>query len=117
MNTPPPWKRNGGWLNIIEVDPKNWTGSEERVARGGTGGQAILTRDALYLFWSQAAGHSQWVDWEWQCALQERCIEFIDPIPLAPPEQVSPPKELADQLHFNDWVLAYMSTAKNAEHN
>jgi molecular chaperone DnaK len=71
--------------------------------------QEILARDVMYLFWSEAASHSKWVDWEWRCGLQERGIEFIDPCPLAPPNLISPPFELADKLHFNDWVLAYMS--------
>ncbi len=38
----------------------------------------------------------------------ERGLEFIDPVPLVSPDKVKPPPELAGQLHFNDWVLAYM---------
>jgi hypothetical protein len=73
--------------------------------------QEIIDRDVLYLFWSRAASRSEWVEWEWRCALQERGIDFIDPVPLVSPEAVPPPRELADQIHFNDWVLAYMSGA------
>ena len=68
----------------------------------------LLSRDVLYLFWSEAASRSQWVEWEWRCGLREHGIGFIDPVPLVSPERVPPPNELAGQLHFNDWVLAYM---------
>ncbi len=66
----------------------------------------ILNRDVLYLFWSQAAADSKWVDWEWRCALTEKGRQAIDPVPLVSPIKVSPPRELS-ALHFNDWVLAY----------
>lgn len=68
----------------------------------------ILGRDTLYLFWSQAASQSKEVDWEWRCALEQHGIRSIDPVPLVSPEVVPPPAELASQLHFNDWVIAYM---------
>jgi hypothetical protein len=68
----------------------------------------IEVRDVMYLFWSQAASRSKWVDWEWRRGLRTRGIDFIDPFPLVSPEVVAPPKELADELHFGDWELAYM---------
>jgi hypothetical protein len=71
--------------------------------------QEIVTRDVLYLFWSEAASCSKWVEWEWRCGLAERGIDFIDPVPLVPPDRVPPPVELAEHLHFIDWVLASMS--------
>jgi hypothetical protein len=71
----------------------------------------IVRRDVFYLFWSAAASRSEWVNWEWRCALRERGIDFIDPCPLEPPDQIPPPRELADRLHFNDWTLAYRGTA------
>jgi len=77
--------------------------------------QEILKRDVLYLFWSEAASRSKWVEWEWQCGYSERGIDFIDPCPLVSPEVVPPPKELADKLHFNDWILAFMRNQK--KHN
>ena len=55
----------------------------------------ILRRDVLYLFWSEAASKLTWVEWEWRCALQERGIDFIDPVPLVSPQEVPPPPELA----------------------
>ncbi|OQB87438.1 MAG: Chaperone protein DnaK [Planctomycetes bacterium ADurb.Bin126] len=69
--------------------------------------EEIKARDVMYLFWSQAASRSRWVEWEWRTALRERGIQFIDPFPLVHPRDVPPPGELADQLHFNDWVLAF----------
>jgi hypothetical protein len=71
----------------------------------------IIRRDVLYLFWSAAAKASSAVTWEWKCALRERGIEFIDPVPLVSPEEVPPPPELA-AIHFNDWVLAYMNCSE-----
>jgi hypothetical protein len=36
-----------------------------------------------------------------------RGVDYIDPVPLVSPDLVPPPPELA-QLHFNDWVLAFV---------
>lgn len=69
--------------------------------------EEILSSDVLYLFWSKFAARSRWVKWEWRCALKERGIEFIDPVPLVPPDMARPPRQLTAK-HFNDWVLAYM---------
>jgi hypothetical protein len=69
--------------------------------------QEILSCDVMFLFWSAAASRSKWVDWEWRYGYQARGTDFITPVPLASPDEVPPPKELAE-LHFNDWVLAYM---------
>ena len=71
--------------------------------------EEIAARDVFFLFWSKAASASQWVDKEWRFALEKRGLDFIDPIPLVAPEQVPPPRELADNLHFSDWTLAYAS--------
>ena len=72
----------------------------------------VVSKDIFYLFWSKAASQSAWVEREWRAALEKRGIEYIDPVPLAPPEVAPPPKELADRLHFNDWVLAFMRAAR-----
>lgn len=69
--------------------------------------QEIPSRDIFYLFWSEGARRSDWVEKEWRCALQRRGLDFIDPVPLVSPEEVPPPPELASK-HFNDWVLAFM---------
>ncbi len=70
----------------------------------------IRTYDVFYLFWSRAARASEWVDREWRCAYESRGIAYIDPVPLESPEVAPPPKELADSLHFNDWILAYLES-------
>ena len=64
----------------------------------------IVSRDVLYLFWSQAATQSPWVDREWRIAYKAKGLEGIDPVPLDPPETAPPPPELA-ALHFNEWTL------------
>jgi hypothetical protein len=71
---------------------------------------AIPSREVFYLFWSEAASRSPWVEKEWRCAVETRGIGFIDPVPLVSPEIVPPPKELGE-LHFNDWVLAFKRRA------
>ncbi len=68
--------------------------------------QIILDCDVFYLFWSKNAKESEWVEKEWRYALEKRGSEFIDPVPLASPEEVPPPSELSEK-HFNDWVLAF----------
>jgi serine/threonine protein kinase len=67
----------------------------------------IPSRDIFYLFWSESASRSNWVEKEWRCALKARGLDFIDPVPLVSPSKVPPPRELASR-HFNDWVLAFM---------
>jgi DNA-binding response OmpR family regulator len=69
--------------------------------------EVIPQHDVFYLFWSANARKSEWVDAEWRCALASRGHDFIDPIPLCPPEEAPPPEELSGK-HFNDWVLAFM---------
>ena len=66
----------------------------------------IIARDVFYLFWSRAASNSEWVDLEWRTALTKKGLEFIDPVPLEPPNEVPPPPELSS-LHFNEWTLAF----------
>jgi HEAT repeat protein len=65
----------------------------------------IRTRDIFYLFWSIAARRSEWVQREWHMALEEKGLDYIDPVPLDPPDEAPPPPELA-ALHFNDKFLA-----------
>jgi hypothetical protein len=54
------------------------------------------------------------VEREWRCALERRGIEFIDPVPLADPDEVPPPAELGVELHFDDWLLAYRSRCRRS---
>jgi hypothetical protein len=74
--------------------------------------QVIPENDVLYLFWSAAAKASPWVEKEWRCGLSSRGEDFIDPVPLVSPDEVSPPAELS-RKHFNDWVLAYRRAKPN----
>lgn len=67
----------------------------------------IPASDIFYLFWSNSASTSHWVDREWRCALETKGIDFIDPVPLEPPDQAPPPPELASK-HFNDPLLSYL---------
>jgi hypothetical protein len=67
----------------------------------------IPSKDIFYLFWSEGASQSSWVEKEWRCALKARGLDFIDPVPLVSPQTVPPPPELASK-HFDDWVLAFM---------
>jgi uncharacterized protein YegL len=76
----------------------------------------IPSKDIFYLFWSDNARKSTWVEKEWRCALQTRGLDFIDPVPLVSPEKVPPPPELATK-HFNDWILAFMSAYKSTMQN
>jgi hypothetical protein len=72
--------------------------------------RVIPASDIFYLFWSEHAKKSKWVEMEWRCALRERGVGFIDPIPLQSPDESPPPPELSS-LHFNDWALAYRRQA------
>ena len=63
--------------------------------------EEISSRDAFYLFWSEMASRSEWVDYEWRAAAHARGTDFIDPIPL---DKVPPPPELS-HLHFGHWTL------------
>ena len=64
----------------------------------------ILSRDILFLCWSQNARSSPWVEQEWHYALEHKGIQCIEPIPLEPPDLCPPPAELS-QKHFNDSLL------------
>jgi HEAT repeat protein len=65
--------------------------------------EEIGNRDVFYLFWSSAASRSTHVDWEWRTAMRTRGLEYIEPVPLARPDQVPPPPEL-EVLHFGEWT-------------
>ena len=82
--------------------------------RGGERWEDVLmreidTRDVFYLFWSQQAAASPWVEREWRRAIDTRGVGFICPIPLEDPRFAQPPAELAE-LHFNDWCLAIIQS-------
>ena len=70
--------------------------------------EEIDIRDVFYLFWSQAAKKSEYVEKEWRLALSLKGIDYINPVPLESPKRTPPPRELA-KLHFNEWTLAFES--------
>jgi hypothetical protein len=74
-----------------------------KLREGGSWGEELLhhvpVKDLFCLFWSEPASRSPWVDREWRCALAERGIDYIHPVPLADPRLVAPPPELEGK-HF-----------------
>ena len=68
--------------------------------------QEIDKRDVLFLFWSQHAKDSVFVNKEWRYALEKKGINFIEPCPIEPPNICPPPVEL-NMMHFNDRELLY----------
>jgi hypothetical protein len=69
--------------------------------------EEIRKADVFFLFWCRHAAQSEWVAKEWRFAYEAKGIQFIDPVPLEPPELAPPPQELR-QRHFNDPILAFM---------
>jgi molecular chaperone DnaK len=76
--------------------------------------ERIPASDVFYLFWSTNAKRSAWVEKEWRCALSSHGADFIDPIPLEPPDLAPPPPELCG-MHFNDWQLAYLRNSQKTK--
>ncbi len=68
----------------------------------------VPTKDTFFLFWSQFAARSVWVEREWKLALHGRGLDYIDPIPLEEPDIAPPPRELST-LHFSDVYLAHIN--------
>lgn len=64
----------------------------------------IDRHQTLLLCWSKAASNSKWVDFEWRYALERKGEEYIEPIPIDPPEVCPPPEEL-NKKHFNDKLV------------
>ena len=81
--------------------------------RAGQQWEAALYREievthGFYLFWSHHAKASPWVEKEWRYALDRRGLDFINPLALEDPRNVSPPPELSSK-HFNDMMLAFIA--------
>jgi uncharacterized protein YjbI with pentapeptide repeats len=71
--------------------------------------------DVFLLFWSKAAAASEWVLKEIDYALARQGDDAenppaIQPVPIEGPPPVPPPSQLAG-LHFNDALLAHITTA------
>lgn len=65
--------------------------------------KSISNMDVFYLFWSENAANSDWVRREWQCALNSRGLDYIQPVPLVNPDKVPPPPELCDKQFKDRW--------------
>lgn len=78
--------------------------------------QEIEKRDILFLCWSHFARDSKWVDAEWRYALAQKGAEFIEPVPIEPPDICPPPKEL-NHKHFNDKLLYIINANSDNTHN
>ena len=70
----------------------------------------IKRRDVLFLCWSRAASKSEWVDYEWRCAYNNKGMDAIEPIAIDPPELCPPPDELKCK-HFNSRLI-YIANAR-----
>jgi hypothetical protein len=68
----------------------------------------IERRDVLFLCWSLAAKRSEWVNREWRYALENKGLDFIEPIPIDPPDLCPPPEELSSKC-FSDRGLLYIN--------
>jgi hypothetical protein len=71
----------------------------------------IENREVFILFWSRSASASDWVDWEWRTALQQKGLDGIRVRPLEPATLSPPPLELAE-LNFGD---LYSSLQRRAQ--
>ena len=71
----------------------------------------VPNKDVFYLFWSQFAASSEWVEKEWRLALCKRGLDYISPILLEDIEVALPPSEL-QTLHFSDAYVAYIQLEK-----
>ena len=74
----------------------------------------IEHRDILFLCWSHYARDSKWVDTEWRYALERKGADYIEPIPIEPPDVCPPPTEL-NHKHFNDKMLYIIGAARETE--
>ena len=71
----------------------------------------IDNRDIFYLCWSLAARESHFVEMEWRYALDHRGLEYIEPVPIDPPNICPPPDELSSK-HFNDRLIYLIKAAE-----
>lgn len=71
----------------------------------------IANRDIFYLCWSLAAKESKVVEMEWRYALDNRGLEYIEPVPIDPPNICPPPVELSSK-HFNDRFLYLINASE-----
>lgn len=71
----------------------------------------VVDKDIFYLFWSRHAAKSIWVEREWKLALNNRGLNYIDPVPLEDVRDAPPPEELKS-LHFHDFYIPHIQYEK-----
>ena len=78
--------------------------------------KSIANMDVFYLFWSEHASKSDWVRREWQCALNSRGLDYIQPVPLVNPDKVPPPPELSLKQFKDKWscYIEWMNFSRSA---
>lgn len=74
----------------------------------------VKNHDTLYLFWSEYAKASEWVEKEWKCALETHGVDSIVPVPLDHPDDCPPPDRL-NQMHFRDSMLFTIKSLKETK--
>ena len=90
---------------FFDVDGIQSGDSWEKVLR-----REIDRRDVLFLFWSQNARASKWVETEWRYALERKGTEAVEPVPLEFPDKCPPPKELEHKF-FGDKLLYIINSS------
>lgn len=73
--------------------------------------EEIKRRDVLFLCWSHFARESKWVDVEWRYALEQKGVDYIEPVPIESPDICPPPPEL-NHKHFNDKLLYIINSVR-----
>ena len=90
------WIAVGGIVYCLDLRPgEEWKPALER---------EIHKRQLFFLFWSEHAKASPWVDWEWRTALHDKGIDAIALRPLQPMDQAPPPAELM-KFHAEDPIM------------
>lgn len=64
--------------------------------------------DVMFLFWSDCAKKSSWVEKEWKYALENKNDDYILPVIIEGPPFPEPPVELK-HLHWSDKILYFLS--------
>jgi len=80
--------------------------------------KSITDMDVFYLFWSENSAKSEWVKREWQCALNSKGLDYIQPVPLVNPDKVPPPAELSPKQFKDKWLcyIEWVNSTRNQEY-
>jgi hypothetical protein len=71
----------------------------------------IEKSDVMFLFWSQAAKGSRWVEREWRTGLERKGDKYICPVPIEGSPMPEPPAEFK-HLHFGDPIHYFIQDGK-----